>query len=460
MGHELVDWIAEYLGDVGSHPVLPNVQPGEVLAALPREAPEAPESFDEILRDFDRIVLPATTHWNHPGFFGYFSITGSGPGILGEMITAALNVNAMVWKSGPAATELEYRTLDWLRTLMGLPGDFRGTINDTASSSTLYALVAARERALPEGRTRGLPGGPAARIYTTAEAHSSVTKSIMTLGLGRDGARVVSTGPGRGMDPLALRAAMEEDVAAGIRPVAVVACIGTTSTAAVDPIEAVADVASDFGVWLHIDAAYAGPAALIPEQRAPFAGWERADSIVVNPHKWLFTPIDCSVLYARDPADLRAAFSLTPAYLETNETEVPHLMDHGLALGRRFRALKLWFVMRYFGAVGLRARISNHLALAARFSQWIDEAVGWERWNPTYFSLVVFRCSVGSDVGERNERNRQIMDRVNRAGTVFLSHTELDGEVWLRLAVGNIRTTIQDVEAAWTALQGAARETP
>ena len=260
------------------------------------------------------------------------------------------------------------------------------------------------------------------------------------------------------MDPAGLRSVVQEDVDAGIKPIAVVACIGTTSTAAVDPIGPVADIARDFGAWLHIDAAYAGPAALIPGQRSHFAGWERADSIVVNPHKWLFTPIDCSALYVRSPEALRSAFSLTPAYLETEETGVTHLMDHGLALGRRFRALKLWFVLRYFGAEGLRARIANHLHLAEEFSGWVDEAEGWERWQPTHFSLVVFRCSEDSDPRGRNERNRQIMDRVNRTGAVFVSHTELEGDVWLRLAVGNIRTTIREVEVAWAALQEAAGE--
>lgn len=456
-GHRFVDWVADYLEGVGDYPVLAGVEPGQVRRALDREAPTSGEPMEWLLEDFKSVVMPGITHWNHPGFLAYFSVSGSGPGILGELLTAALNVNAMVWKSSPAATELEQVTLDWLRGFLGLPPVFKGTINDTASISTFHALAAAREQGLPEARERGLAGAPPGRVYATTETHSSVVKSVHALGLGRGGLHPVATGPDRGMDAAALEEAIRRDVAAGVRPLAVVATIGTTSITAVDPVEVIADVAVANGLWLHVDAAYAGPAAALPGMRPHFRGWERADSIVVNPHKWLFTPIDCSALYVRDPAALHAAFSLTPAYLETGEEGVAHNMDLGLALGRRFRALKLWFVMRYFGQDGLRAILKHHLRLARGLADLVDAAPGWERWRPSLFSLVVLRCSppgVGS--GRRDAINVAIMKDVNASGTAFLSHTEIDGEVWLRLAIGNIHTMEEHVHAVWEALKEAA----
>lgn len=459
-GHRMVDWVAGYIEDVGSYPVVAGVEPGRVRAGLAAEAPVRGEPMESLLRDFQSVVLPGITHWNHPAFFAYFAVSGSGPGILGELLTAALNVNAMVWKASPAATELEQVTLDWLRGFVGLPPGFTGTINDTASISTFHALAAARERGLPEARVRGLAGAPPGRVYATAETHSSILKAVHALGLGRDGLRAVATGPGRGMDPVALTRAVEEDVAAGFRPLAVVATIGTTSVTAVDPVGAIADVAAAHGLWLHVDAAYAGPAAALPGMRRHFRGWERADSIVINPHKWLFTPIDCSALYVRDPGALHAAFSLTPAYLETGEEGVVHHMDQGLALGRRFRALKLWFVMRYFGQEGLRAILRHHIELARLLAGLVDAAPGWERWRPSPFSLVVLRHSPpGVPAPERDAANLAIMNGVNAAGTAFVSHTEIDGEVWLRFAIGNVHTMEAHVRGAWRALQEAAGAT-
>ena len=456
-GRRFVEWVAEYLTEVGGYPVMAQVAPGDVRTALDAEAPELGEPMESLLRDFESVIVPGTTHWNHPGFFGYYAISGTGPGILAELLAAALNVNAMVWRASPAATELEETTLDWLRRFLGLPSAFAGTINDTASISTFHALAAARERGLPEARERGLSGAPPGRIYATAEAHSSVAKAVIALGLGRDGVTLVPTDRARRMNPRELAGAVDSDVAAGYRPLAVVATVGTTSTAATDPLVAIADVAGSRGLWLHVDAAYAGPAACLPALRPGFRGWERADSIVVNPHKWLFTPVDCSVLYARRPADLRAAFSLTPAFLETRDEGARHLMDHGLALGRRFRALKLWFVMRYFGQEGLRALIERHLTLAARLAEAVDAETGWERWKPSGFSLVVLRWSPdGVAAQDRDALNLAVMDRVNASGAAFLSHTEIDGETWLRFAIGNIRTTEEHVDRAWKALRTAA----
>ena len=458
-GHRFVDWVGDYLEGIDRYPVLAGTKPGEVRDALPTEPPVTGEPVDALFEDFRSVIVPGITHWNHPAFFGYFAVSGSGPGILGELLAAALNVNAMVWKSSPAATELEEVTLGWLRGFVGLPAAFAGTINDTASTSTFLALVAARERHLPEARENGMAGAPAGRVYTSREAHSSVLKAVHALGFGRRGVRAIATGPDRAMDPAALADAINHDVTSGFRPLAIVATIGTTSTTAIDPVAPIADIARSRSLWLHIDAAYAGVAAALPEMRRHFRGWEGADSIVINPHKWLFTPVDCSALYVRDPAQLRAAFSLVPAYLETPETDVTHLMDHGLALGRRFRALKLWFVMRYFGQEGLREILAGHITLARRLAGLVDGAAGWERWRPSPFSLVVLRRSpAGVSGGERDALNLSIMDRVNESGTALLSPTEIDGETWLRFAIGNIHTTVDHVDMTWDALRSAAEK--
>lgn len=460
LGHQVVDWIADYLAGVEEYPVLARVHPGEIRAALPDAAPEEGEPFDAILRDFRDVVIPGVTHWNHPAFFAYFANTGSGPGILGEMLSAALNVNAMVWRSSPAGTELEEHTLDWLRELVGLPEGFAGVINDTASSSSLYALAAAREATLPEAAETGLSGLPPARVYASTEAHSSIDKAVMTLGFGRRGVRRVAADDRFRMDPGALRVAVEEDLEAGVRPVAVVATVGTTSTTSVDPVEAAADLCAEHGLWLHVDAAYAGPAAIVPELREHFRGWERADSVVINPHKWLFTPVDCSALYCRRPEVLRRAFSLTPEYLKTaEEGEATNLMDYGVSLGRRFRALKLWFVLRYFGAEGLRERIRTHCRLAREMAGRVEDEPGWELVAPVPFSTVCFRYApAGVDPDGQDALNHRILERVNASGEAFLSHTVLRERVALRLAIGNLGTRREHVERAWELLREAAAE--
>ncbi len=455
---EVADWITGYLTSVSEYPVLAQVQPGEIRSRLPLQLPEAGESFPAIFRDFEELVLPGVTHWNHPGFFAYFSITGSAPGVLGEMLASALNINAMVWRSSPVGTELEEHVLAWLRDLLGLPEEFDGTINDTASSSSLYALAAAREAKLPETGAHGLCGEPPCRFYASEQSHASIDKAVITLGFGRNGIRKIPTDEAFRMDPAELRKAVEEDLEAGIKPLGVIATLGTTATTSVDPIAQIVDVAKEYDLWVHVDAAYGGPAAAAEEFRPLFSGWERADSVVVNPHKWLFTPIDCSVLYVRDPEQLRRAFSLTPEYLTTAETGVArNLMDYGMSLGRRFRSLKLWFVLRYFGAEGIRDRIRQHVAMAREVAVWVDAEGGWERVAPVPFSTVVLRYAPAVRSGEEQDRiNRAIMDRVNESGEFFLSHAALNGRFCLRIAIGNLRTRWEDLERCWSLLKEAA----
>lgn len=457
LGRETADWIADYLANVRSFPVFPSLEPGSIRAGLPDEAPEVGESMDDILSDFRSVVVPGLNHWNHPAFYGYFSVSASGPGILGEMLTAALNVNAMVWRSSPVATELEDVTTDWLRILLGLPEPFEGVINDTASSSTLYALAAAREVAYPEVHEDGLFGLSRGRVYASQQAHSSVEKAVMTLGFGRGGYCQVATNDRFEMDPAALARAIRRDVEAGMRPVAVVATLGTTSTASIDPVAEIASLARKHGAWLHVDAAYGGPAALVPELRPRFEGWELADSVVVNPHKWLFTPIDCSVLYCRRPDDLARAFTLVPEYLSSSETgSARSLMDYGVSLGRRFRSLKLWFVLRYFGRLGLIARIRHHIDLARDFAGWVESEPGWSVLAPVELGAVAFRYDPPGADADTDALNHAILNRVNASGEAFMTHTSLDGRIALRAAIGNIKTTRADVERLWTLLREAA----
>jgi aromatic-L-amino-acid decarboxylase len=458
--HRVADIVADYLEHVGDYPVLPKLRPGDVRLALPPTAPRDPEPLQAVLDDYRRIIEPGVTHWNHPGFMAYFGITGSGPGILGEALAAGLNVNAMLWRTGPAATELEEVVTDWLRQMLCLPVEFRGHINDTASMSSFVALAVARHRAPGlEIRERGMAGRadlPALVVYASDQAHSSIDKAVIALGIGLANLRKVPVDGAFRMDPVALEAMMAEDRAHGRVPVAVVATAGTTSTTSVDPLRPVAEICRRESVWLHVDAAYGGSAAICPELRDRFDGIEQADSIVVNPHKWLFTPVDCSVLFVRDAAELRAAFSLVPEYLRTDEEGVTNLMDYGLQLGRRFRALKLWMVIRAFGVSGLRDRIRFHCALAQEFARWVREEPGFEVAAPVPFSVVCFRLTRGASGEEQDRRNERLLAEVNAAGPVFLSHTKLHGRVVLRVAIGNLRTTRRHVEAAWQLIRSAA----
>jgi aromatic-L-amino-acid decarboxylase len=461
--HRIADWVADYMARPERFPVLARTAPGEIREALPAEAPAAGESFDAIFDDFERIIVPGLTHWNHPGFFAYFAISGSGPGVLAEFLAAALNVQAMLWRTSPAATELEEVTLGWLRTLIGLPETFEGVIYDTASISTLHALAAARHAAMPSVRTAGMAGRADVRrfrVYCSDQAHSSVDKAVILLGLGHESLRRVEADAEYRLIPGALASAIAEDRAAGWEPLAVVATVGTTSTTSIDPVDPVADICERERIWLHVDAAYAGVAAMVPGYEWILRGAARADSLVVNPHKWLFTPFDLSAFYCRRMDVVRAAFSLTPAYLVTPEAaQVRNLMDTGVQLGRRFRALKLWMVLRHFGSDGIRARLSEHIRLARLFAAWVDASSTFERVAPVPFSVVCFRVrsSRGDLSSERDDDiNERTLNAVNASGEVFLSHTRLQGRFTLRLAVGNLHTRESHVARAWALLQLAA----
>ncbi|MFZ0128436.1 MAG: pyridoxal-dependent decarboxylase [Candidatus Dormiibacterota bacterium] len=460
----VADWTADYLRDVERFPVLTPADPGTVRAGLPPSPPQHGESIEAILADVEELIVPATTHWQSPGFMAYFASSGSGPGILGETIAAAFNVNAMLWRTAPAATELEQVTLDWLRQMVGLPDPVFGVINDTASSSTLYALAAAREAQTDlRIRERGMAGRadlPPLRYYASTEAHSSVEKAGIVLGVGREGLRRIPVDERFRMDPVALRQAIHEDVAAGIRPFAVVATAGTTSTTSVDPIPSIAALCEQHGLWLHVDAAYGGAAAIAPELRWVLDGADRADSIVVNPHKWLFTPIDCSVLWTRRPEVLRDAFSIVPEYLTTSDGSdqvAPNLMDYGTSLGRRMRALKLWMVIRHFGTEGLAQRIREHCEYASIVARWVEGERDFELLAPAPLSVVCLRAHPPGldDPGTLDTLNQRIVERINTGGRFFVSHTKLRGAYAIRVAFGNLRQEQRHAHGVIAALRGA-----
>lgn len=449
LGYRAIDWVADYLSDPTRYPVLPPIHPGDLTDALPAAGPERGEPMEAILSDFERLIVPAMTHWNHPGFLAYFANSAPPEGILGELLAAALNGNGMLWKTSPAVTELEQVTLGWLRRWSGLPAEWFGLIYDTASVASMHAIAAAREAADPETRTRG--GVPGLTVYTSEQSHSSIEKGAIAVGIGQDNVRKIPTDGDFRMRPDALEAAIQSDRAAGRRPCCVTATVGTTSTTSVDPVPAIADICARHGIWLHVDAAYAGSAALAPEFGWAFAGCEHADSFVTNPHKWLLTPMDCSVFYTRRPEILRRAFSLIPEYLRTSDSgRAVNLMDYGVALGRRFRALKLWFVLRSYGREGLAAMIREHVRLAQELAAQVDAHPQFERTAPSPFSVVCFRYK-GTD-----QDNQKILDEVNSSGEVFISGTVLRGQFTLHLAVGNQATTSAHVQRAWELVRKAA----
>jgi len=459
VGHELIDWIADYFDKIDELPVLAAIEPGDLKAKLPTSAPVQGESMEAIVADLDRLIVPALTHWSHPSFFAYFATSTSAPGIFGELLSAAFDNKAMLWRTSPASTELEEVVLDWLRQMMGLDPGMLGIIYDTASVSSLHAIAAAREKVEKRIREEGMSGRPdlpLLRVYVSEQSHSSIEKAVITLGLGQRSMRKIPTDSEFRMDARALAAAIEEDKRNGYLPFCVVATVGTTSTSSIDPVPEIVPICEEHALWLHVDAAYAGSAAIVPELRHILAGCEHADSLVTNPHKWLFTPFDLSVLYCRHMDLLKRAFSLVPEYLRTPEQEkVRSGSDYGIQLGRRFRALKLWMVMRYFGQEGLAARIREHCRLARLFASWVDESPDWELMAPVPLGLVCFRASQGA--ADLDSFNESIMHGVNASGRALLSHTRLNDKLTLRLSIGNIRTTEEHVRAVWKLLNEQLR---
>ena len=452
-GYEIIDFIADYFENLESFPVLSQNAPNDLKNALPVSAPEKGEDFGEVLKDVERLILPAVTHWNHPNFHGLFSTSTSSVGVFGEMLSAAFDMKAMLWRTSPASTELEPVVLDWLRQMMNLPEDFKGVIYDTASISTLHAIAMAREKLNLGIRELGMSSRtdlPLLRVYCSEQTHNSIDKAVILLGLGQKSLVKIPTNERFEMDTEKLREAIRDDISAGHLPLCVIPTVGTTSSSSVDNVEKVADICERNNIFLHVDTAYAGSAAIVPEFQHYFAGMERADTIVTNPHKWLFTPFDLSVLYVKDLDLLKKTFSLVAEYLKVSET-VTNQMDYGIQLGRRFRSLKLWFVMRYFGQEGLIERLREHCRLARLFANWVDDSENFEMLAPVPFALVCFRaCPKATE--DLDALNEKIMNEINASGEAYLSHTKLNGKYTLRLSVGSIRVEERHLRKVWDLL--------
>jgi aromatic-L-amino-acid/L-tryptophan decarboxylase len=436
-------WVREYLNNIEKYPVLSKLKPGDILRQIPTDAPEEGESFDKILKDLDNIILPGITHWNHPGFMAYFNSTSCSPGIFAEFVIAALNVNGMLWKTSPAATELEIGVLRWLRQMTGLDDSFEGIIYDTASVSSMHAIAAAREKAGYNIRQKGMSGRndlPLLRLYCSEFAHSSIEKGALTLGIGLDGIVKIKVDDQFRLDTSELERVIQADKQNGHSPFCVVATVGTTSVTSIDPVPEIAEICKKYKLWLHVDAAYSGNAAVLPELRWILNGTENADSVVINPHKWMFTPIDFSAFYLKDKTVLRDAFSLIPEYLRTSDI-AENFMDYGIQLGRRFRSLKLWFIIKYFGVEGIKNRIRENIRLAKEFEKWIDQNSSFIKMAPVYFGTVCFRAvKEGLNKEELNKLNERLMNEVNSTGKIFISHTKLNDYFVLRLVTSGLRT--------------------
>jgi aromatic-L-amino-acid decarboxylase len=459
-GHEVVDWIADYYKCIESFPVLSQAQPGEIRSSLPTEAPQRGETFENILSDFEELVLPGMTHWQSPNFFAYFPSNTSGPSILGDLLSSGLGVQGMLWATSPACTELETLVLDWLVPALGLPEKFLstknggGVIQDTASSATLCAMLAARERATNfQSNQAGASGKLCA--YTSTQAHSATEKAIGIAGIGRDNLRLIPTDASFAMDANALARAMQNDRDAGLTPFFVCATVGTTSSNAVDPLTKIGPICQRFGAWLHVDSAMSGSAALCPEFRYIHDGIEHADSYCFNPHKWMFTNFDCDCFYVADRAALIRTMSILPEFLRNQATDSGAVIDYRdwqIPLGRRFRSLKLWFVLRHYGIAGLQFHIREHVRLAQQFAVWVREDDRFELAAPAPLNLICFRLKSG------DEDNQRLMNALNRSGDLYLTHTKLDGRIALRLCVGQTNTTERHVQNAWRRIQKEASE--
>jgi len=474
--HALADWIADFRQNIDSLRVAPDHKPGAILANIPAQPPEQGDPFDKILSDVDRLIVPGMVHWSHPMFLAYFGWTTTAPGILGEIITAPLNVNAMTWRTSPAATELETLVIDWIRQWVHLPPEFGGVVYDTASVGVMHALAVAREEAAPSVRKRGLigAGAPVFRIYASEQAHSSAEKAAIALGLGEENVQRVPTDAAFCMESSALRQIITRDLRDGFKPLAAIATVGTTSTASVDPVREIAKICREFKLWLHIDGAYGAGFAILPECQSLTAGWSDADSIVVNPHKSLFVPLDFSVLYVRDLERLRRVFTLVPEYLRGDTVEAQkNYMDYGIQLGRRFRALKAWVIFRSFGRDGMAARLREHIRLANLFADWIRNDDRFELAAPVSMGVVCFRFigdaapSPRADTAARGRAgssdsldriNSDIVERINASGHAYLTQTKLRGRTVIRIGLGNVLTTEEHLRKVWELIQEVASQ--
>ena len=457
-GHRFVDWIADYFENVETFPVLSPLAPGDVRKNIPAVPPTRGEDMGSVFRDFENVILPGMAHWQHPGWFAYFPANNSPASVLGEMLTAGLGAQCMVWKTSPAAAELEEAVLDWLSQMIGLPQGLAGVIQDSASTATLCALLSARERTTGFGSNDDGLRMPLT-VYASEEAHSSIEKGVKIAGYGRKNLRRIPTDDTFALLPGRLEEAVIRDKDAGLVPACVVATVGTTSSGALDPLAPIGEICRRHGLWLHVDAAYAGTAALLPEMRGIIDGVEAADSFVFNPHKWMLTNFDCSAYYVKDPAALVRTFEILPEYLKTGvDAKVKNYRDWGIPLGRRFRALKLWFVIRSYGVEGLQAMVREHLRLARVVEGWVEADARFELLAPVALGLVCFRLNDGRDESALNTLNQALLDRINGTGRVFLSHTTLRGKFTIRLVVGQRTTAERHVREAWDVIDAAAGE--
>ena len=459
--HKTLDYIFDYYENIEKLPVKSQAAPGDIINKLPEKAPEKPEDYDQILKDFDSIIMPGITHWQHPNFHAYFNSNGSFPSFLGEMLSTAIGAQCMIWQTSPAAAELEQRVMEWLRDLCGLPGHFHGVIQDSASTSTLVSILTAREKVSAYDINRhGFRGSRKYSIYCSAEAHSSIDKAVRIAGFGADSLKKVSTDENFAMIPSELNRMIEEDIDNDVQPLAVIAAIGTTSSVAIDPLKEISDICNKRGLWLHVDGAHAGTAMILPEFRYMIEGIELADSYVFNPHKWMFTNFDCSAYFVRDKEALIKTFSILPEYLKTEEDKfVNNYRDWGIQLGRRFRALKLWFVLRSFGAEGLRKKISGHINIAKDIAEKIETHPDFEILAPVNLNVICFRYfHPEKSEMELNAINESILKKINASGEIYITHTKLKGKYTLRLVLGQTEMTERHAAKAWQVIKQYATQ--
>jgi len=457
-GYRFVDWVADYLTRIEEYPVLSQVKPGEIKSQLPAQPPIQGEPLEGVFEDFQNIILPGITHWQHPSWFGYFPANNSPPSILAELLTAGIGAQCMVWQTSPAAAELEEVVLEWLRQMLGLPEGMVGVIQDTASTATLVALLTAREWATDfEANQKGVRMPLV--VYASEETHSSIEKGVKIAGFGKENLRYIPTDDAFAMLPSKLEEAVLLDKERGFKPACVIATLGTTSSTAIDPLLSIGKICRQHNLWLHADAAFAGTAAILPEKKEMLEGAEYVDSFVFNPHKWMFTNFDCSAYFVKDPAALIRTFEIHPEYLKTGQdAKVKNFRDWGIPLGRRFRALKLWFVIRYYGVEGLQKMVREHIRLGQLFREWVEREDNFELMAPVNLSLVCFRLNDGRKEEDLNSLNQEFLESLNQTGKVFLSHTNLRGKYVLRMAIGARMTDERHVREAWELIQEKSSE--